>query len=485
MLKKLGLMLFLLAVFLLNAKSANAYYEQGTGGGVGGSAPIMGSWEDAVYGKPDEFNLQSSTNETFKNLVVSATQAIIGPENPEYQTMAGHGAIASVGNLIAGMYSNPPASSVTYFADVLHNLGLAKPVYAQGVGFSGMSNLLPLWKASRNLAYILFIVAFLYIGLAIMFRVKISPQAIVTIQSALPKLIIALILVTFSYAIVGLMIDLIYVIIYVGILAIGQTGWIEEIGSSVVAEQAKYSGLTFWQGVGLVIGGGTQAITGLLGGFVGVAVLEGILALLGSLLPGGIGLVIPALPVLIIGIIALFCIFKLFLSLIGSYIGIIISLITAPLQIMIGVLPGSQAGFGSWFKNLMANILVFPAVALAMLIGWLLTTGYRPSWTPPVISASGNALTGIIGFGMLLLLPKIPDIIKNAFKIKPAGYGKAIGEAFGPVTPIYKAGASALITSQEQREGREWIAGALSAVTGIRGGGGRRTGKTSAGQPES
>ena len=132
MLKKLGLMLFLLAVFLLNAKSANAYYEQGTGGGVGGSAPIMGSWENAVYGKRDEFNLQSSTNETFKNLVVSATQAIIGPENPEYQTMAGHGAIASVGNLIAGMYSNPPASSVTYFADVLHNLGLAKPVYAKG-----------------------------------------------------------------------------------------------------------------------------------------------------------------------------------------------------------------------------------------------------------------------------------------------------------------------------------------------------------------
>jgi len=42
----------------------------------------------------------------------------------------------------------------------------------------------------------------------IMLRVKISPQAVVTVQSAIPKLITTLILVTFSYAIAGLVIDL-------------------------------------------------------------------------------------------------------------------------------------------------------------------------------------------------------------------------------------------------------------------------------------
>ena len=39
-----------------------------------------------------------------------------------------------------------------------------------------------------------------------------SPQTIVTIQSALPKIVVTLILVTFSYAIAGFMVDLVYVV---------------------------------------------------------------------------------------------------------------------------------------------------------------------------------------------------------------------------------------------------------------------------------
>ena len=46
-----------------------------------------------------------------------------------------------------------------------------------------------------------------------MFRAKINPQTVVTIQSAIPKAVVALILVTFSYAIAGLMIDLMYLLI--------------------------------------------------------------------------------------------------------------------------------------------------------------------------------------------------------------------------------------------------------------------------------
>jgi len=418
MLKKLGLMLFLLAVFLLNAKSANAYYEQGTGGGVGGSAPIMGSWENAVYGKRDEFNLQSSTNETFKNLVVSATQAIIGPENPEYQTMAGHGAIASVGNLIAGMYSNPPASSVTYFADVLHNLGLAKPVYAQGVGFSGMSNLLPLWKASRNLAYILFIVAFLYIGLAIMFRVKISPQAIVTIQSALPKLIIALILVTFSYAIVGLMIDLIYVLINLGVLAFFQTSLVER---TLEGEQAFYANLGFSDILGLILGGTGRA-------FPLVTIVSTLVLAVATYATSGLIL-------LILSVLILFMVFKLFLSLLICYAQIILALIFGPIQIVLSTFPGKkEEGVGTWFNNLLANILVFPAVALFIMIAWYLTGTVKlkgPVWTPPVLGVPGEGLTALIGIAMLYMASKIPDAVKAAFKIKP--------QEFGPISWLSKS----------------------------------------------
>jgi len=46
----------------------------------------------------------------------------------------------------------------------------------------------------------------------IMFRIKINPQTAITIQLALPKLIITLLLITFSYAIAGFMIDIFYLI---------------------------------------------------------------------------------------------------------------------------------------------------------------------------------------------------------------------------------------------------------------------------------
>jgi len=402
-------------------------------------------WEDDVYGMPTEYNSPSFNHETLKNLEKSAINQIFGATQEQYQTMSGSGAIASIGNLIAGLYSNPPASSVTYFADVLHNLGLAKPAYAQGIGFSGLSNLLPLWKASRNLAYIAFVVVFLYMGLAIMLRIKLDPKTVVTIQNAIPKLVIGLVLVTFSYAIVGLMIDLIYVLIYLGVLAIGQTGWID-----VAKEQAKFSNLSFGGGLRLLFGAGWKTLNSVLGGVLGTVFSEIALFVVGALVTGGniaVGAAAATLPTLIIGIIALFCIFKLFFALIGCYISIIISLIAGPVQIMLGVIPGNQGGFGSWFKNLLANILVFPAVALTLLLGWLLSGSHGPTWTPPVISTSGKALTGILGFGMLLLLPKIPDIIKNAFKMKPAGYGAAIGE---PFQAAYKVGMAGYKAYQER-----------------------------------
>lgn len=62
-----------------------------------------------------------------------------------------------------------------YFADLGRNLGIIKPVYAQGVGATGLQPFLPLWKAFRNLAYIFYIIAFVYIGFAVMFRLKIDP----------------------------------------------------------------------------------------------------------------------------------------------------------------------------------------------------------------------------------------------------------------------------------------------------------------------
>ncbi len=403
-----------------------------------------------------ETNLQwymGSNNGTIESTTNALTGLIVGNDIDWDALRAGNfqnariaGAYGFTSNLVAQVLTKPPVSSQEYFADLGRNFGIVKPAYAQGIGFKGLSNLLPLWKAIRNLAYILFIVVFLATGLAIMFRVKLDPKTVVTIQNAIPKLIIALILVTFSYAIVGLLIDFIYLIIYLGVLAL--QGPIEASGSSVVYQQGYFTSLNFLEGVGLVFRGGLQSLFATVGGTAGTGIILSLVGIIGALvsLPL-IGAVIAALPVLIFALIALFLVIKLLFALILCYISVIISVIVAPLQIMAGALPGSSTGFSSWFKNLLANILVFPAVALFLLIGSLLVgalpgssraVAFGPSWVPPVLGTSGGSLTVFIGFGMLMLVNKIPEMIKAAFKMKPAGYGTAIGEAFGPVRGIGK-----------------------------------------------
>uniref|UniRef100_A0A7V3JA83 Uncharacterized protein n=1 Tax=candidate division CPR3 bacterium TaxID=2268181 RepID=A0A7V3JA83_UNCC3 len=432
--KQLKILILVCFLFALTLKVSLAYYGDNK----------IESWENNVYGKPTQFNLQSSTNETFQNLIISVDEAVLGPTQEKYSNITGTGAIPVVVNLISELYANPPVSSREYFADLGRNFGIIKPAHAQaGIGFAGLSNLLPLWKASRNLAYIFFVIAFLYTGLAIMFRVKLDPKTVITIQNAIPKLVIALILVTFSYAIVGLMIDLIYVIIYVGVLVIGQTGWI-----NINAEQAKFANLSFGEGIGLIFGGGVEAfwegILGLMGGALLVGLITGLVTTTGASLglTAGAGAIILGL----LAIVALFCIVKLFFALIQCYVQIIIAVIAGPIQIMMGALPGSQGGFGSWFKNLMANILVFPIVALALLVGWLLCGSHSPTWTPPVIASAAGMANSLIGFGMLLLVPKIPDMVKSAFKMKPAGYGAAIAE---PLQAAYRVGLAGYKAVQE------------------------------------
>jgi hypothetical protein len=101
-----------------------------------------------------------------------------------------------------------PVSGIQYIAQLKDNF-LGKPTYAaQGIGFAGLAPLIPIWQVFRNMVYVLFSIVLVGIGLSIMLRIKISPQAVITIQSAIPKLITSLILVTFSYAIAGLLIPL-------------------------------------------------------------------------------------------------------------------------------------------------------------------------------------------------------------------------------------------------------------------------------------
>ncbi|MCJ7826546.1 hypothetical protein MUP56_02945, partial [Patescibacteria group bacterium] len=119
---------------------------------------------------------------------------------------------------LAFIYTNPPASTYAFVRDMGQTLGfIPQSVNAQGIGFSGLTQLLPMWKAFRNIAYLLLAIFMIIIGFLIMFRKKIDPKTVITVQNALPNIVITLLLITFSYAIVGVLIDFMYLIIMIAI----------------------------------------------------------------------------------------------------------------------------------------------------------------------------------------------------------------------------------------------------------------------------
>ena len=374
------------------------------------------------------------------------------------------GTLPSLAQVVGTIYATPPASGVYYAFDVMQNLG-AKTAYAQGVGFSGLQPILPVWKAFRNVTYVLFTIIFILVGVAIMFRIKISPQAVISIENAIPKVVGALILVTFSYAIAGFMIDFMYVLIALGMNILKIAGvnpglinifnWsaIQPTPGSVI-NSGFFSLLPAFRPSGTTVRVFTTLFGALLGIGTGVATSPmGPVALITGAVAFNAGQSLIRLVLLIILIILFF---KLLFGLIKAYINIIIAVILSPLQIALGAFPGVQAGgFGPWFKGLMTEIIIFPAVILIAMIGaWLLQSPtLQQMWIAPFIGPPDlpilNAVSGIvtanfvkmiIGMGFLLVLSKLPELIRQAMKQENI-FGAAAGSALGEATAPLRTGA--------------------------------------------
>lgn len=386
------------------------------------------------------------------------------------------GIIGTSSNLVASLY-NSPASGVNYMAQLKDNFLGTKTAYAQGAGFVGLQPLLPLWRAFRNVVYILSSIFFIVIGIMIILRVKISPQAVITLQNALPKVILSLILVTFSYAIAGFIIDLVNLIQGIVIAIIFNVEgrnlndnlfppeFIQrffsdkyDYGSLVDPGLANAINLT----AHLVPIMALSLITGLIGALIGSLINPGV----GTLIGGGVGLIITLTILLLI---VTFWIVKLFFGLIKAYLNVIISIIFAPIVIGIGAFPNSKTNFSSWLTSLIANISIFPATLIFLVLANYIifkigqaNTGAL--WIPSLLTPgpdinnlitlgglfpSNNLLGGllptIIGFAALGMLSKLPDLIPQViFQLKPSPFGQAIGQSYHSIIGLPAAAAGTL-----------------------------------------
>lgn len=152
------------------------------------------------------------------------------------------GAIGAMGNMITMLYT-PPLHTSDYFQNLAQNFGITKRAFAQqtGTGFDGLKPLQGLWTAFRNIVYLVFVIVFVVIGLAIMLRIKIDPRTVMTIQNQIPKIIVGILLVTFSYAISGFLIDMMYTTIYITGNVIASAETTPKMDNSIVADVASSS----------------------------------------------------------------------------------------------------------------------------------------------------------------------------------------------------------------------------------------------------
>lgn len=381
--------------------------------------------------------------------------------------------------------SVPPASGVLYAQNYLATNNLIPRAYAiEGIGFTGMLPFLPLWKAFRNLSLMLLVVVVVVIGFLIMFRFRISPQAVVTIENSLPKLLLTMFYISFSFAIAGALIDLTYLsilfIIEVFSKSNANVAGLDNVGmlhsqfiTSNVLHVSNYifpsTGSGFgadltnfwtqgpiaiyrralfelydlipWGAQAVIAAAGTllqtyfaakmfSSVTGtwtlILGNckasppFIGgitvdlCALLVSVVVsiLVGRFMPGFF--VLLALFIITVGL--LFLLGRIFFTLLGAYIQIIINIVFAPIFLIPEALPGRSA-FMPWIKRLVGNMAAFPTMVtlflfIRMMNGIAVGSGQTISF--PLLF--GFKSDGFIAIITAVLMFMIPDLTKGVIK---------------------------------------------------------------------
>lgn len=409
------------------------------------------------------------------------------PQLRSYNHNPSGGVLGVVSNSIAFMYVNPPASGIQYLAYTLENFGVAKPAYAQVVG-SGAAVIEPvraLWRAMANIAYIALTIVLVVIGFMIMIRRQLDQRTVVSLQQALPGIVLALVLIYFSFFIAGIIIDIAFVatriigVAIVSALTIGRATPFDSNGfiTRIVNEQNVFGIFTQFISLGGSLGGAANEIGGTVtsllnnGSIRAGTTLSAIIAMLGTCLslrhPAAIlgclgatgvvpnvapGLIINPLIYVVLLIALLTAMIRLFFSLISNFVSIVLNVIFAPFIILTSALPGNGGAVMNWMKGLLANVLAFPAVfAIFTLVAAILNFGnpwpfdnprvIEPNLFTPLPLFGGLStvfIQAILAYGLLLATPAIPDYIKKQLKVdEPAGPAKEtttnIGTGIGTV----------------------------------------------------
>ena len=175
--------------------------------------------------------------------------------DPKKQQLGG--AIGGMSNMISMLYA-PPLHTSDYFKNLAQNFGITKKTYAQtsggGRGFGELSPLMNIWKVFRDIVYSLMVIIMVVVGLAIMLRLNIDPRTVMSVQNQIPKIIIGIFLITFSFAIAGFLVDLMWVSTYTVANTFSSSSQQTSAGA-LISGKTPFEVIDFYGGLGFIIGG--------------------------------------------------------------------------------------------------------------------------------------------------------------------------------------------------------------------------------------
>lgn len=470
-LKKYGLYLLFFGLFIvpLSLHTAHAWDAIPSTTDFTGDMDAAIGPQNALSNTPVDIFMQTN-HIHYGRCLLEGTEATCGKEYVKKNP--GQGLIPSVTGMNVAMMINQPASTGLYLADVGHSLGFLSQAYAQeqGTGFAGLQGILSIWKVFRNIAYLLLALAIIVVGFMIMFRRKIDPKTVVTIQEALPRIIVTLILITFSYAIVALMIDLLYVVLFVtyelfrssnllpanvaasNLFNIGPNSGYDTQQTFLQGNLFAATGIIFPHGPGdlsnLVVKIFTLPTTSInigstvVGGAVGLISGGGLIGFLAG--PALTGFVIPVLVQFLVGLLLAILIVRIFFLFLGAYVQLILRTIFGPLELLMGVIPG-QDGFGGWFRNIAGQLSIFAVAGIMFMLAtafMIISEGTsQVLWQPPYFPGAGStaSIGALFSIGILMLIPTITNQVRQAImtdKGKSIGVGGAIMGGFGPAIGV-------------------------------------------------
>ncbi len=390
-------------------------------------------------------------------------------------------ALEATAQLVDTMYASPPNSAVVWAYDQVQRVRNQEllVVYAQtsaadnsfyfpGLGYNLLMPMLGLWQWSRNTVYIFYVIIVIFLSGLILFRKNLSGSASVSIINSLPSLILSLVLVTLSYPIAGFFVDLIYIGSNVaqGLLVTSPNspgfeftqrssfGFTDQHNNDVFYLQPDDPQLSVWAIWGTsnaeifpedCIGNDDKAcISQLLPNmegqnndalrFVGNLIQhseEAVGAIAGNVAGNG-------LLNLILGLTALMASFRLFLTLLKSYVLLTLSPLYLPWMFLFAAIPSkTKSSVINAIKPLAAASLSFVAVYVLFLIIVIIGRSNEMnnavfqnigefSFTPPLLGYDPDSLImadqtitrTLIIYILFLASPAIPDMVNSFLNVQ-------------------------------------------------------------------